>query len=79
MSFPLVLNDNGLTLSLGQVCLNIFSDATRELINFTPAELSAASVLIDYWIKPAKVNNAVWIVVCLIVTVTINMFGAGQL
>ena len=55
------------------------SEATQALINFTLAELSAASVLINYWIKPEKVNNAVWIVVCLIVTVTINMFGAGRL
>jgi len=42
-----------------------------------PAELSAASVLIDFWISSDKVNNAVWITVCLIVTVVINMMGAG--
>jgi amino acid transporter len=42
-----------------------------------PAELSAASVLFDFWIKPAKVNNAVWITICLIVTIVINMLGAG--
>ncbi|KIJ68243.1 hypothetical protein HYDPIDRAFT_24541 [Hydnomerulius pinastri MD-312] len=40
-----------------------------------PAELSAASVLINYWNK--SVNNAVWITVCGIVVITINMFGAG--
>ncbi|KIM71414.1 hypothetical protein PILCRDRAFT_830350 [Piloderma croceum F 1598] len=42
-----------------------------------PAELSAASVLIDFWIEPQKVSNAVWITICLIVTVTINLLGAG--
>ncbi|KAI9063004.1 amino acid permease [Trametes sanguinea] len=40
-----------------------------------PAELSAAAVLINYWNK--SVNNAVWITICLVVVVTINMFGAG--
>jgi len=42
-----------------------------------PAELSAASVLINFWIGPSKVNNAVWITICLLVTITINMLGAG--
>ncbi|KZT21651.1 hypothetical protein NEOLEDRAFT_732646 [Neolentinus lepideus HHB14362 ss-1] len=40
-----------------------------------PAELSAASVLIDYW--TTKVNNSAWITICLVVVVVINMFGAG--
>ncbi|KAH9949045.1 amino acid permease [Amylocystis lapponica] len=40
-----------------------------------PAELSAASVLINYWDK--RVNNAVWITMCLIVVVLINALGAG--
>ncbi|EMD41814.1 hypothetical protein CERSUDRAFT_79441 [Gelatoporia subvermispora B] len=40
-----------------------------------PAELSAAAVLINFW--NTSVNNAVWITICLIVVVTINMFGAG--
>ncbi|KAI0374233.1 amino acid permease [Pilatotrama ljubarskyi] len=40
-----------------------------------PAELSAAAVLINYWNK--SVNNAVWITMCLVVVITINMFGAG--
>jgi len=43
-----------------------------------PAELSAASVLINFWIKPDRVNNAVWITICLLVTVVINMLGAGM-
>ncbi|RDX55928.1 amino acid permease [Lentinus brumalis] len=40
-----------------------------------PAELSAAAVLINFWNK--SVNNAAWISMCLVVVVTINMFGAG--
>lgn len=40
-----------------------------------PAELSAAAVLINFWNQ--SVNNAVWITICLIVVVTINMLGAG--
>ncbi|KAG2186269.1 hypothetical protein INT43_002707 [Umbelopsis isabellina] len=40
-----------------------------------PAELSAAAVLIGYWTN-GSINNAVWITLCLIVVVTINMFGA---
>ncbi|KAH8102603.1 amino acid permease [Cristinia sonorae] len=40
-----------------------------------PAELSAAAVLINYWNQ--SVNNAVWISICLIVVVIINLFGAG--
>jgi amino acid transporter len=43
-----------------------------------PAELSAASVLINFWIKPDRVNNAAWISICLVVTVVINMLGAGM-
>jgi amino acid transporter len=40
-----------------------------------PAELSAAAVLINFWNK--TVNNAAWISICLVVVVTINLFGAG--
>ncbi|KAK0208559.1 amino acid permease [Desarmillaria ectypa] len=40
-----------------------------------PAELSAAAILINYWNK--TVNNSAWITICLVVVVTINMFGAG--
>ncbi|KAJ7597214.1 amino acid permease [Mycena floridula] len=39
-----------------------------------PAELSAASVLISFW---SDVNPAVWISICLVVVVAINMCGAG--
>lgn len=41
-----------------------------------PAELSAASVLISFWNK--AVSPAVWVVMCLIVVVSINMLGAGN-
>lgn len=41
-----------------------------------PAELSAAAVLINYWISPTKVNNAAWISICLVVVIVINCFGA---
>jgi amino acid transporter len=40
-----------------------------------PAELSAASVLIGFW-NP-HINPAVWIVVCMVVVIFINMLGAG--
>ena len=40
-----------------------------------PAELSAAAVLINLWNK--TVNNGVWIAVCLLVVVFINVLGAG--
>ncbi|GBE86317.1 Dicarboxylic amino acid permease [Sparassis crispa] len=40
-----------------------------------PAELSAAAILINYWNH--SINNAAWITICLVVVVTINLFGAG--
>lgn len=45
------------------------------LAHVLSAELSAAAILIDYW-HPG-VNNAVWVVICIIVIFTINMLGAG--
>lgn len=41
-----------------------------------PAELSAASVLIGFWTQ--DVNPAVWITVCMVVVVVINLLGAGE-
>lgn len=41
-----------------------------------PGELSAAAVLINFWNH--SVNDAVWITICAIVVITINMFGAGM-
>ena len=40
-----------------------------------PAELSAAALLIGYW--HPNVNNGVWVMMCVVVVVTINMLGAG--
>ena len=40
-----------------------------------PAELSAASVLIGFWDK--EINPAIWVTVCMIVVIFINMLGAG--
>lgn len=58
------------------------TDPTLCIQNHLPllliAELSAAAVLINFWEPPAKVNNAVWITVCLIVAVVINLLGAGM-
>jgi amino acid transporter len=42
-----------------------------------PAELAASAVLINYWIEPAKVNNAAWISICLVVVFAINFLGSG--
>lgn len=49
------------------------------LISIHTAELSAAAVLINFWEPSAKVNNAVWITICLLVALGINLMGAGQL
>jgi len=40
-----------------------------------PAELSAAAVLIGFW--DTKTNPAVWITITMLVTIVINMLGAG--
>ncbi|KAF8148387.1 amino acid permease [Crassisporium funariophilum] len=40
-----------------------------------PAELSAASVLIGFWNK--DINPAVWVTVCMLFVIFINMLGAG--
>ncbi|KAF8511572.1 amino acid transporter [Hysterangium stoloniferum] len=40
-----------------------------------PTELSAASVLINFWNK--SVNDAVWITIFFIVVIAINLMGAG--
>ena len=41
-----------------------------------PAELSAASVLVNFWDKNTKLNS-LWIIIVLIVVVFINFLGAG--
>ncbi|KIK28632.1 hypothetical protein PISMIDRAFT_590582 [Pisolithus microcarpus 441] len=40
-----------------------------------PAELSAAAILVNYW--HPNVNDAVWVAICIIVVLTINLLGAG--
>nr|CAB38005.1 amino acid transporter [Amanita muscaria] len=40
-----------------------------------PAELSASSVIVGFWNH--NINPAVWVIICLVVVVTINMLGAG--
>ncbi|KAL4068227.1 amino acid permease/ SLC12A domain-containing protein [Scleroderma yunnanense] len=40
-----------------------------------PTELSAAALLVNYW--HPNVNDAVWVLLCIIVVITINMLGAG--
>ena len=41
-----------------------------------PAELSAASVLIGFWNN--TINGAVWITICMVVVIAINLMGAGE-
>ncbi|KII84073.1 hypothetical protein PLICRDRAFT_179755 [Plicaturopsis crispa FD-325 SS-3] len=41
-----------------------------------PTELSAASVLVDFWTESTKLN-AVWITIIMVVVVAINLCGAG--
>ncbi len=41
-----------------------------------PAELSAASVLVNFWDKNTKLNS-LWIIICIVVVVFINFLGAG--
>jgi amino acid transporter len=40
------------------------------------AEISAAATIINFW--HPSVNNAVWITMCLVVAVGINMSGVGK-
>lgn len=49
--------------------------STFTLMTLSSAELSAAAILIDYW--HPNVNNALWVAVCIVVVVAINMLGAG--
>ncbi|CDR99476.1 hypothetical protein, partial [Sporisorium scitamineum] len=41
------------------------------------AELSAAAVLVSYWIPTSHVNSAVWIAIGSMVTLGLNVFSAG--
>ncbi|KAG9119183.1 hypothetical protein FRC07_005940, partial [Ceratobasidium sp. 392] len=41
-----------------------------------PSDLSASVVMINYWAKE-RINDSVWLVVCITVVVSINLCGAG--
>ncbi|ORZ09931.1 amino acid permease [Absidia repens] len=41
-----------------------------------PTELSASAVLVNYWITPDRISNAVWIIIFLLIVVAINFCGA---
>ncbi|ORX57590.1 amino acid transporter [Hesseltinella vesiculosa] len=41
-----------------------------------PTELSAAAVLMNYWVSSEQVSNAVWITIFLVIAIGINLFGA---
>ncbi|KAL5494696.1 hypothetical protein ACEPAI_157 [Sanghuangporus weigelae] len=42
-----------------------------------PAELTAAAVLMQFWKSPDDVNPAVWITMCFVVILIINVLGVG--
>jgi hypothetical protein len=41
-----------------------------------PAELSASAVLVGFWTQ--DISPAVWISICMVVVIVINMLGAGR-
>jgi amino acid transporter len=41
------------------------------------SRLSAVAVLVNYWIPPTKVNNAVWISIAYVVVVSLNLTTSG--
>ncbi|KAG2034610.1 amino acid permease/ SLC12A domain-containing protein [Suillus americanus] len=41
----------------------------------SPSEIAAAALLINYWND--TVNNSVWVIMCFVVVLTINMLGTG--
>ncbi|KAL1738913.1 amino acid permease/ SLC12A domain-containing protein, partial [Schizophyllum fasciatum] len=43
-----------------------------------PAELSASAILMNYWVSPETVNNAVWITMCLVVVGTWDFCAYGE-
>jgi len=55
---------------------HIFKEYRYNWAIILPAELSAASVLISYWDKTT--TPSVWITVCSVVVIFINMLGAGS-
>ncbi|OCF42818.1 hypothetical protein I317_03295 [Kwoniella heveanensis CBS 569] len=41
------------------------------------SELSAVAVLVNYWLEPSRVNNAVWITIGYVVVVCLNLTTSG--
>nr|XP_018261218.1 uncharacterized protein I303_06941 [Kwoniella dejecticola CBS 10117]OBR83376.1 hypothetical protein I303_06941 [Kwoniella dejecticola CBS 10117] len=41
------------------------------------SEMSAVAVLVNYWIEPTRINNAVWIAICYVVIVALNLTTSG--
>ncbi|KAK6909676.1 hypothetical protein I203_103697 [Kwoniella mangroviensis CBS 8507] len=41
------------------------------------SELSAVAVLVNYWLEPSRVNNAVWITIGYVVVVLLNLTTSG--
>ena len=67
-------------ISVSWVCLQLTANISLffryNWVIVLPAELSAASVLIGFWNK--TVSGAVWITICMVVVVAINLMGAGE-
>lgn len=57
----------------GEYDHEVLSDSTHFTLG--EAELSAAATLVKYW--NIEVNSAVWITVCLVFAVGINLFSVG--
>ncbi|KAG1794778.1 amino acid permease [Suillus plorans] len=57
----------------GEYDPEVLSDSTHFTLG--EAELSAAATLVEYW--NIEVNSAVWITVCLVFAVGINLFSVG--
>ena len=67
-------------ICVSRICLqltaNILHSFRYNWVIVLPAELSAASVLISFW--TTSINGAVWITICIVVVVAINLMGAGE-
>ncbi|WEW56028.1 amino acid transporter [Emydomyces testavorans] len=61
----------GLIIGTGSALANYYC----KYIIITPNQLTAAALVIQYWVKREKVNPGVWIAVFLVVIVFINYFG----
>jgi amino acid transporter len=52
----------------------VFTNKTSDII-VTPNNLTAASLVLQYWVKREKVNPGAFIAVFLVAVVIINYFG----